>query len=104
MNVRCPACGAAVALAVGDTRLACAACGLATPVSRVGTMPGEAQAVLALEPDLTGSTFAGRTIVERIGAGGMGTVYRAHGDDGDVAIKVLRPSLGSDRAAVLSRF
>jgi hypothetical protein len=106
MNVRCPTCGAVVALALGDTRLACASCGLATPVSRVGTAPGtEARvAMVALETDLTGATLAGRTIVERIGAGGMGTVYRARGDGGDVAIKVLRPALGTDRTAVLARF
>lgn len=106
MNVRCPACGAAVALAVGDTRLACAGCGLVAPVSRVSTAPGVApgMAMVALEPDLTGTTLAGRTVVERIGAGGMGTVYRARGDAGEVAIKVLRPGLGTDRAAVLARF
>lgn len=107
MNVRCPACGEAVALAVGDTRLACAGCGLATPVSRVGTEPGAAGAGVALvtlEADLTGTTLAGRTILERIGAGGMGTVYRAKGEGEDVAIKVLRPGLGTDRTAVLARF
>ena len=107
MKVRCPACGEAVALAVGDTRLACAACGLATPVSRVGTEPGAGSAGVALvtlEADLSGTTLAGRTILERIGAGGMGTVYRANGDAGDVAIKVLRPGLGTDRAAMLARF
>ena len=108
MNVRCPGCGGAVALAVGDTRLACAACGLAAPISRIGTEPDgttKTGAVLVtLETDLTGSVLAGRTIVERIGAGGMGTVYRARGDNGDVAIKVLRPALGVDRAAALARF
>ncbi len=102
MKVRCPSCGEAVALAVGDTRLACAGCGLATPVSRVGTEPGVA--LVTLESDLTGTTLAGRAILERIGAGGMGTVYRAKGDTGDVAIKVLRPGLGTDRPAVLARF
>ncbi|MBA3458225.1 MAG: serine/threonine protein kinase [Deltaproteobacteria bacterium] len=106
MNVRCPTCGAVVALALGDTRLACAACGLATPVSRVGTAPGTeaSAAMVALETDLTGATLAGRTIIERIGAGGMGTVYRARGESGEVAIKVLRPGLGTDRSAVLARF
>ena len=103
MNVRCPSCGEAVALAVGDTRLACAACGLATPVSRVGTEPGGV-ALVTLESDLTGTTLAGRAILERIGAGGMGTVYRAKGETGDVAIKVLRPGLGTDRSAMLARF
>ena len=111
MNVRCPACGAAIALAVGDTRLACAACGLATPVSRIGTAPGATAgvALVALEADLAGMTLAGYRIVERIGAGGMGTVYRARPVDDssaspEVAIKVLRPGLGTDRAAVLARF
>lgn len=106
MNVRCPVCGAVVALALGDTRLACAACGLATPVSRVGTAPGAAASVamMTLETDLTGTSLAGRTMIERIGAGGMGTVYRARGEAGDVAIKVLRPTLGTERATVLARF
>ena len=107
MNVRCPVCGSAVKLAVGDTQLACTACGLAAPLSHLGTADGAPpSAQLALETDLTSTTLAGRQLVERIGAGGMGTVYRARGDgaDGDVAIKVLRPSLGADRAAMLARF
>jgi hypothetical protein len=105
MNVRCPVCGSAVQLAVGDTRLTCAACGLAAPVSRVGTAPGtSASATLALETDLTGTTIAGSSLVERIGAGGMGTVYRARRDGTDVAIKVLRSGFGADRGAMLARF
>ena len=104
MNVRCPVCGTAVALAVGDTRLACTSCGLAAPVSRLGTAPGT-HATIALEADLTGTTLAGFALVERIGAGGMGTVYRAKkGDAADVAIKVLRPGFGADRASLLARF
>jgi outer membrane biosynthesis protein TonB len=92
-----------VALAVGDTRLACAQCGLATPVSRVGTEPGAA--LVLLERDLVGGKIAGYEIGERVGAGGMGTVYRARAaDGGEVAIKVLRPGVGVDRAAVLARF
>ena len=105
MNVRCPACGAAVALAAGDTRLACPGCGLAAPVSRLGTAPGSpAAATIALEAELTGTTVGAYAVGERIGAGGMGTVYRACGPDGDVAIKVLRPALGGDQAEALARF
>jgi serine/threonine-protein kinase len=105
MNVRCPVCGSVVRLAVGDTRLACAACGLAAPVSSVGTEPGTAAAAtLALETDLTGTMLAGTLLVERIGAGGMGTVYRARRGDTDVAIKVLRPGFGDDRKELLARF
>ncbi|MFN0246806.1 MAG: protein kinase domain-containing protein [Kofleriaceae bacterium] len=103
--MRCPVCGSGVRLAVGDTQLACTACGLAAPLSRIGTADGTPPAAqLALEIDLTGTTVAGRTLVERVGAGGMGTVYRARGDDGDVAIKILRPSSGTERAAMLARF
>ncbi len=102
MNVRCPACGAAVALAVGDTRLSCATCGLAAPVSRIGTAPGAA--VVALEHDLAGTRIGGHDVFERIGAGGMGTVYRGRGPAGEVAIKVLRPGLGDDRRVALARF
>jgi hypothetical protein len=105
VNVRCPVCGSGVKLAVGDTQLACTACGLAAPLSRIGTADGAPPAAqLSLEIDLTGTAIAGRTLVERVGAGGMGTVYRARGDDGDVAIKVLRPSSGTERAAMLARF
>ena len=106
MNVRCPVCGSGVRLAVGDTQLACTACGLAAPLSRLGTADGAPpSAQLALETDLTGTTVAGKRLVERIGVGGMGTVYRARGDGNtDVAIKVLRPGLGSERAAMLARF
>jgi Protein kinase domain len=112
VNVRCPVCGSAIKLAVGDTQLACMACGLAAPLSRLGTADGAPpSAQLALETDLTGTTLAGKTLVERIGVGGMGTVYRARATsaatsavDVDVAIKVLRPGLGAERAAMLARF
>src|SRR5262249_23705702 len=54
-------------------------------------------------PPLSGPTLTGReiesyTIRERIGAGGMGEVYRAHDRrlQRDVALKVLPPSLLGD--------
>jgi len=51
--------------------------------------------------DLTGSTVAGYTLLERVGEGGTATVYRAqHPDRGVTAVKVLREKLRGDRTAV----
>ncbi|GAB2536325.1 serine/threonine-protein kinase [Brachybacterium huguangmaarense] len=43
---------------------------------------------------------SGYTVIERIGSGGMGIVYRAQDADGrDVAIKLLRPEIADDARA-----
>ncbi len=51
---------------------------------------------------MVGETLAGYRIINRLGQGGMGTVYRAYESDlkRDVALKLMKPQLLADAAAV----
>ena len=56
--------------------------------------------------DLTGKTLGNYRIIERIGRGGMATVYRAYQPalERYVAVKVIHPQLASDDEQFLKRF
>ncbi len=72
-----------------------------------GPLAGEIVEILSADADeLIGTTVGPYIVVERVGQGGMGDVYRARRADGlfdrEVALKVVRR--GADTKAVLRRF
>jgi hypothetical protein len=76
--------------------VACPRCALHVDVTAIGTLAGRSRFVP--EIDRTGQTIGGFRVEARLGAGGMGTIYRAVPEGGGqpVALKFLSAPLGAD--------
>jgi serine/threonine protein kinase len=85
------------ALAAGAGSLHCPACQVEVDAARLETLVGKPRFVA--ERSWTGVQLDGMVVEEVIGAGGMGTVYRARSLDADkakLAVKFLSPSLAAE--------
>jgi serine/threonine protein kinase len=100
MQLLCPACHTPLATPPGQVAVACPGCALEVDLSRLGTVAGRPRFVP--ERDRTGATVGGYRLDARLGAGGMGQVYRGVRDGGGgqqparVAVKFLAAALAGD--------
>jgi serine/threonine protein kinase/Tfp pilus assembly protein PilF len=98
MSVKCPKCQ----IDNPDTQRFCGDCGTQLPVSE--DIPIPTQTIEAPKEELTtGSTFARRyQIIEELGRGGMGKVYKANDIDvkEKVAIKLIKPEISTDKNTI----
>ena len=98
MSVKCPKCQTNNP----DTQRFCGDCGTQLPVSEEIAIP--TQTLEAPKEELTtGSTFARRyQIIEELGKGGMGKVYKANDVDikEKVAIKLIKPEISTDKNTI----
>lgn len=105
MQLLCPACHTplpGVPPADAEAVLTCGACSAEVDVSRAGTAAGRPRFVP--EIDRTGDTLGSYRLEARVGAGGMGTVYRARSGEGAaVAVKFMSPALAAE-PDVVARF
>ncbi|NIM90238.1 MAG: protein kinase [Candidatus Aminicenantes bacterium] len=98
MGIKCPKCQTDNP----ETASFCADCGTQLILSEEISAPTETLEA-AKEELTTGSTFAGRyQIIEELGKGGMGKVYKAHDTDlkEKIAIKLLKPEIASDKKTI----
>jgi serine/threonine protein kinase/Tfp pilus assembly protein PilF len=86
-----------------DTQRFCGDCGTQFPPAEEISAPLTETLETPKEELTTGSTFAGRyQIIEELGKGGMGKVYKAQDTDlkEKVAIKLLRPEIAGDKKTI----
>lgn len=98
-QTKCPKCGAAYP--VGHQM--CVRCGTRLPGAPPGSDPAEGAAQKAQTTFHPGQVVANRyTVVNIIGRGGMGCIYKVHDNtlDEDVALKTLLPRYTNDRHVV----
>jgi eukaryotic-like serine/threonine-protein kinase len=98
MQLLCPACHTPLATPPGQVAVACPGCALEVDLSRLGTVAGKPR--FLPERDRTGAVAGGWLLEARLGAGGMGQVYRGVRDAASpparVAIKFLAAALAGD--------
>lgn len=95
MNFLCPSCRTPLPREQTVGLVTCTQCAVQVDLTGVDTAPGQAR--LWPEVDLKGETVSGHLLVQRLGSGGMGTVYEAESVVGaPVAMKVLSPMLAAE--------
>lgn len=95
MNFLCPSCRTPLPREQTVGLVTCTQCAVQVDLTGVDTAPGQAR--LWPEVDLKGETVSGHLLLQRLGSGGMGTVYEAESPVGSpVAMKVLSPMLAAE--------
>jgi len=99
MGIRCPRCQADNPV---DSKY-CRECATPLPHAPAGPAPPTRTIETARGELAHGSLFASRyQIVEELGGGGMGRVYRAHDTKvgEEIAVKVIKPEIAADKSTV----